>query len=365
MSKITMFNANDSGSFQQHFIRLLSRAWNELTGIAATDTEIVLTLEGSDDVLTITGSGFIVDGDGRLFGGTVTGVRMVDGGKPYFGIRDIAIAVSDFAAVFDDGNKQDIADLFGPMTIFGSLGGDSDSGDDILFGSSGDDVMHAKSGSDVLTGNDGADLLDGGDNLDAAGYMYGGGVTASLFDPSRNTGDAQGDRYRDIEGLLGSEFKDDLQGDQRRNVIAGIGGNDIISGLGGHDLLGGGKGADILIGGASADMLFGEGGRDIFVYTALADSGVDRRGRDEIADFNGQGMDRIDLRKLDAVAGGSDDGFAFIGGEEFTALGQVRVSLKGGDTLIELNIAGNKAADMAILLKDIRPAEIGEADFIL
>lgn len=371
MSKITMFNANDSGNFKQDFIRLMAQAWDQLSNIDATSKEITFSLPGSEDVLTLTGSGFVVDGAGNLTAGTVTGVKMVDGGKPFFSIRDIAISAADFADTFDNGHKIDIADLFGPMTIFGSLGGDSDGGEDFLFGSSGDDVMHGNSGSDLLTGNGGADLLDGGDGKDVVSYLSGGGVTVSLFDPSRNTGDAQGDRYRDIEAVFGSEHKDSLQGDLRANIIIGFRGDDKISGLRGHDLLAGGKGGDILQGGAGGDGLFGgdgllgDGGNDTFVYTALADSTVDKPGRDEILDFNGDDKDLIDLHKLDAVEGGGNDDFSFIGGDEFSALGQLRVSLKGNNTLVELNILGNKAADMAILLKGDHLAEIGASDFIL
>ncbi len=369
MSRISIFSEHGSGNFEHDFIFLLKRAWGELTEIEATATEIILTLVGSNDVLRLTGSGFVVDKDGNLIAGTLNGVKMIDGGRPFFSIRDVAIPAADFAGVLDTGSRQDIADLFGPMTIFSSL--DEDGDDDSLYGSSLDDVMHANGGSDVLTGNGGADLLDGGKGFDGASYVYGGAVTASLFDPSRNTGDARGDHYRDIEGLLGSKFKDNLQGDQRKNAIIGLGGDDIVSGLGGRDLLAGDKGDDILEGGIGADQLaggfglFGKDGNDTFVYSTVADSTVDKLGRDEIGDFNARAEDRIELSKLDAVAGGGNDKFSFIGGEEFSALGQVRVSLKGNNTLIEMNTEGNKAADMAILLLGDHLARLDASDFIL
>ena len=58
----------------------------------------------------------------------------------------------------------------------------------------------------------GADYLSGGAGTDRASYAgAAAGVTASLTDPSINTGEAKGDTYNSIENLNGSAFNDTLE----------------------------------------------------------------------------------------------------------------------------------------------------------
>jgi Ca2+-binding RTX toxin-like protein len=54
---------------------------------------------------------------------------------------------------------------------------------------------------------------------------------------SRNTGDAKGDTYSNIEGLIGSAQNDDLTGDGNDNTIKGGAGDDVIHHSGGNDTL--------------------------------------------------------------------------------------------------------------------------------
>jgi serralysin len=117
-------------------------------------------------------------------------------------------------------------------------------------------------------------------------------VVASLSMPSMNTGEAAGDTYIGIEGLIGSPHSDHLHGDSQNNIIYGYGQDDVLSGGAGSDTLYGGAGWDFLSGGADGDILYGGLGRDHF-YFNRADGSTDH-----IADFATAGLDHdvIDLR---------------------------------------------------------------------
>lgn len=60
-------------------------------------------------------------------------------------------------------------------------------------------------------------------------------MVASLSDPSQNAGDAEGDVYISLQGLIGSAFDDVLRGDDETNDIHGLGGADFLNGLAGTD----------------------------------------------------------------------------------------------------------------------------------
>ncbi|NAZ36602.1 calcium-binding protein [Rubellimicrobium sp. CFH 75288] len=188
-----------------------------------------------------------------------------------------------------------------PGAISGGAGNDTlilGAGDQNLFGGAGDDTLH---------GGAGADRLDGGPGFDVASYVHARtGVVASLSDPSLNTGDAAGDVYVSIEGLIGSRHDDLLIGDDGANRIWGGPGDDRLEGRGGNDTLNGGPGDDTLFGGTGQnrlmggegddrlvsegdDLLFGGAGADTFVFAAPPGEAFGR-----IRDFE-QGTDRIAL----------------------------------------------------------------------
>ena len=139
-------------------------------------------------------------------------------------------------------------------------------GNDSLEGGAGDDRLNGGPGRDLLTGGPGADTLDGGDGdedfalynessaavtIDLGGAQDGDGyITGS-------GGDAEGDRLKNIEHLVGTVYGDRLTGDSSNNFL--------ISGPG-DDWLAGGPGADFLVGGAGADVLDGGPGSDYASY---------------------------------------------------------------------------------------------------
>lgn len=123
-----------------------------------------------------------------------------------------------------------------------------------LTGTSKGDALAGNGGNDSLCGGAGADALNGGSGTDYASYINAkAAVRVDLSATSRNTGDAKGDTYSSIEGLVGSKYGDDLTGNAAATIFFGIGGNDKIYGLGGNDTLIGGAGADSLSGGTGRD----------------------------------------------------------------------------------------------------------------
>ncbi len=211
------------------------------------------------------------------------------------------------------------------------IGGDNGGA---LEGGGGDGVLHADSPgnsadrSSFYVFRAGADALKGGPGSDTAGYYRApGAVRADLSNPSTNTGEAQGDRYRDIENLFGSEYADRPIGDDGVNAFRGAGGSDIIEGGGGNDTIYGdgdyddndGVDNDILDGGAGDDEPIGGGGGDTYKFGRGGGSDtIDNRGggaSDDLAPF-GAGIDADRLwfeqtgvarRDLEVSIVGTDD----------------------------------------------------------
>lgn len=156
--------------------------------------------------------------------------------------------------------------------------------DDVLTGNSGRNLMVGRGGDDVLRGGDGSDNLvgDGGDlddygklNLPGDDRLRGGpgadkhrggpgfdrldyknstsAVRVALKRGTGRGGDADGDNYSGVEGIIGSRYGDALTGSARANHIQGMRGNDAIRGLVGADRLDGGWGDDAFPQGRNPD----------------------------------------------------------------------------------------------------------------
>ncbi|MBF9195203.1 cadherin domain-containing protein [Microvirga terrestris] len=136
-------------------------------------------------------------------------------------------------------------------------------GDDSLEGGAGIDLLQGGHGSDTLEGGAGADILQGGQveilkdgttqdivdtGIDFADYRNSSaGVNVNLGAGTGSNGDATGDQYISIEGVIGSSSSDTLTGSNGANTLIGGGGNDILNGGGGVDSLRGGSGDDTYI----------------------------------------------------------------------------------------------------------------------
>jgi Ca2+-binding RTX toxin-like protein len=105
----------------------------------------------------------------------------------------------------------------------------------------------------------------------------------------------------------------------------------------------------VLFGGMGTDSLNGGRGKDTFVWTDIAESRPGP-GRDSIEDFT-QGEDKIDVSRIDAIAGGGNDAFVFIGTAAFTAAGQLRQFEFGKGIIVEGDVTGDGKADFQIAVQ--------------
>jgi hypothetical protein len=147
------------------------------------------------------------------------------------------------------------------------LGGDDVlnglNGNDILVGGAGKDRLSGGAGNDLLVGGAGADILVGGAGFDFASFQTSSsGVSVDLSLKLGTLGDAKGDTFASIEGLIGSASGDILRGDAASNRLDGGAGDDQLYGGSGKDYLKGGFGNDQLTGGKGLDVFYLGSGKD-------------------------------------------------------------------------------------------------------
>jgi len=227
----------------------------------------------------------------------------------------------DNVAVYEIGADDDpLVGTKGDDRIVG-MNGDDDlvgrAGNDILLGGNGDDVLSGHKGADnlkggngfdilsggggddVLSGGDGGDVLIGGAGFDLLSYVGSSqAVTVNLANGQAANGDAAGDLFSLIEGVIGSGHDDVITGDSARNELSGGNGNDVLNGAGGKDMLNGQGGKDTVNGGDGNDRLILGGGNDI---------GNGGNQNDRIS--GGAGNDRLNggAGNDDLKGGGGDD----------------------------------------------------------
>lgn len=223
-------------------------------------------------------------------------------------------------------------------------------------GNSLDNVIRGGSGNDTLNGAVGADTLIGGKGNDT--YVVNQIDDVVIEDASAGTDTVQSLSLTyalaaNVENLIyigGGNFTG--TGNELNNSLTGGAGKDTLYGLDGSDVLSGFGGDDTLIGGLGRDLLKGGGGADTFRFLSLADfGGAVPATADIIADFNHGDGDRIDLSAIDAITGGIDDAFTFIGSDAFShTAGELRYQIAGADTFVSADVDGNGVADLMIRL---------------
>ncbi|KZL05259.1 calcium-binding protein [Pseudovibrio sp. Ad26] len=155
-------------------------------------------------------------------------------------------------------------------------GGD---GDDLIFGMGGNDTIKVSSGTDTLDGGAGFDILDLSESNGPIRYIFGANEQVRFL--FLREGQWVSDVItRNFEGLIGSQFADNVNGSNGANIIDGKDGNDELWAYGGNDTVNGGAGDDRIWGMIGDDLLTGGTGADRFLYSGFAG------GMDTITDFD-------------------------------------------------------------------------------
>ena len=220
-------------------------------------------------------------------------------------------------------------------------------GDDTLYGRGSNDVLQGDTGNDMLYGGAGADILDGGAGYDYVRYDTPGatGLTVVFFAPQYSTGDAGGDVFLNVEGMILTQANDVGHGSHGADTLLGLAGDDLLYGQGGNDAVYGGDGFDQIWGGQNSDYIDGGAGFDYMRYddaswpgftVSLSDRSLNTG--PAAGDYY-NGIEGMMLGYFDDIGYGS-------------AAGDYIYGINGNDTLYGLggddNINGNQGDDIVI-----------------
>ena len=190
-----------------------------------------------------------------------------DSGAGKIKIKNIEDVSGAAGADLITGNDSDniLKGLAGNDTLIGNGGNDSLYGgadNDTLYGGDGNDLLEGEAGNDLLIGNAGSDTIRGGEGIDTVDFSL---ETAKLKiilgtdDTAANAyiGNTDIDVLSSIENVIGTQFNDEITGNNKANSIDAGSGNDTIDG-----------GID-----NEEDILYGNSGNDTFILRA--DNGID------------------------------------------------------------------------------------------
>ena len=153
-------------------------------------------------------------------------------------------------------------------------------------------------------------------------------------------------------------------GGDQGDTLRGDAGSDILRGEDGNDTIDGGFDNDFVYGGAGRDVMTGGGGQDFFYWDDLDFAGLAAGDADRITDFSRAEGDKIRLNLVDAISGGADNAFTFIGSGAFSnTAGELRFEQGANFTLILGDRDGNGIADLAIRLDGL--IDLVASDFVL
>jgi Tol biopolymer transport system component len=275
--------------------------------IEGTSGPDVICGRGGSDVIDARGGDDLVFGEG--------GDDVLDGGA---GADDLRGGSDVDTLDYESSADAVVVDLAARSASGGDAAGDVFRGFEGLRGSAfgdfltGDEDANALSGlagEDVLTGGGGGDVLDGDDGADLVAYEHSpAAVTVDLSSSTVSGGDAAGDTVSEVEGAIGSAFRDTLTGDGNENFFIGMAGGDDMDGRGGVDLV---------------NYVFSDAGVTVNLDTQTTSGG--HAAGDSITGFETVGGSGF----ADSLTGSPDDDSLFgIGGDDDL------VGRGGDDTLI-------------------------------
>jgi len=348
-----------------------------LRGMSGND--ILVGGVGKDKLYGDSGEDALFGGTGndRLYGGADNN-RLYGGDgndKLYGGADDDKLDGGPGNDTLKGGTGRDI--IFGGTgndRLDGGLGKDEihgGDGDDIVIGSDDRDTVYGGNGDDVLVSGVGIYKFNGGKGQDSIDYtafdddvavtLKGSTQVYVLFNGGRT------DHIRNVEGISTGDGDDRLVGDDAANTFDGGSGDDTLFGRKGDDILRGGKGKDIIDGSRGVDRLFGgsDSERDTFVFRK-GDSGKTHGTIDQITQFD-PAHDRIDLSAIDGDPAAGDQPLRYVSSfktaKESQPAGQVQVVDAKSNVKVEIDIDGDNAADMIILVKHVD--SLTSHDFLL
>lgn len=281
-------------------------------------------------------------GPGDAPGTPTSGGSTNDDGTPDQGSGDVLVTATVTRAAAKTAPAKTVFD----DSVTGTAGNDTintANGDDKVRSGAGNDIINTRGGDDNIRSHAGNDRINSGSGDDDVR----GGTGNDLVNGGSGNDDLHGDAGNDV--IRGGIGNDKIRGDAGNDRLFGDAGNDDIEGGRGNDFLNGGAGLDKIEGGFGRDILIGGGGRDEFEFDFLSDSGLGVL-RDIIRDFR-QGIDLIDVSRIDAVSGAGNQEFNFIADLAFSnTAGELRYQKIGANTLIEMDVNGDGNADSQILL---------------
>lgn len=187
------------------------------------------------------------------------------------------------------------------------------------------------------------------------------GVLHDFFDFTKNT-DPVVTLYNQGTGntLDLSGYSDDQRIDLHGGAFSDVGGHtnnvaiaqgtviDFVIGGSGDDTILASDAATSMTGGKGLDTLSGGAAADLFAFDD-GDSGKKAKVADDITNFSHAQGDKIDLSAIDAIKGGGDSGFTFIGSSAFSGdAGELRFIVKGGNLSLMGDVDGDGKADFTI-----------------